>query len=352
MSLWLKCCFPRSYSRSLYESKDGLKNAQLVLAESFRDTGYCCLNLGDYENALLYFQRGLEKRKEMNMDVAEAYRDVSTAYSRLGRPLEAIKFCQEAIRLDEEHYGAENVPDSTISTNLCNLGGQYIAISEFEKAAEVLEKALAVLDGRGVSIQLAAVLDTLGTAYRSLENSEKALSFLEKSLSLKHQLYGIDRAHLDTAKTLTNLGNVYHQLGRFEEAIDYYTESLNMKYALYGPNATHQSIAITLGNMGNVYYELGQYENAIKYIKDALQRFGEAESCSREVALNLYNLGQAYEGLADLAAACQCYEKSLRIMVQVFGETHPLVKRVLTRLLSIRVLAQLQPSHGNSSESV
>jgi tetratricopeptide (TPR) repeat protein len=291
-------------------------------------------------------------RKEMNIDVAAAYRDVATGYGRLGRPLEAIKFCQEAIRLDEEHYGAENVPDSTLSTNLCNLGSQYIATSEYEKAAEMLEKALKILDGRGVSIELAAVLHNLGTAYRNLKKSERALSYLEKALSIQKQLYGIDRAHLETAKTLTNLGNLCSQLGRLEKAIDYFSESLNMKYALYGPNATHQSIAVTLGNMGNVYYLLGQYENAIKYIKDALQRFGDAESCSREVALNLYNLGQAYEGLVDLAAACQCYEKSLRIMVQVFGETHPLVKRVLTRLLSIRVLAQLQPSHGNSSGSV
>jgi tetratricopeptide (TPR) repeat protein len=298
------------------------------------------LNLGDYENALLYFQRGLELYKEMNMGacVAEAYRGLSTTYGHLGRPLEAIKFGQEAIRLDEEHYGAENVPDSTISTNLCNLGGQYIAISEFEKAAEVLEKALAVLDGRGVSIQLAAVLDTLGTAYRSLENSEKALSCLEKALSLQHQLYGIDRAHLDTAQTLTNLGDVYNQLGRFEKAIDYYTESLNMKYALYGPNATHQSIAITLGNIGNVYYELGQYEKAIKYIKASLQKFSDAGSCSRQVAFGLYSLGRSYEGLADFPAAYQCYEKSLPIMVQVLGETHNLVKLVQAILLDIRLV--------------
>jgi tetratricopeptide (TPR) repeat protein len=291
-------------------------------------------------------------RKEMNIDVAAAYSEVATGYSRLGRPLEAIKCYKEVIRLDEEKYGAENVPDLALSTNLCNLGSEYIATSEYEKAAEMLEKALKILDPRGVSIELAAVLHDLGTVYRNLKNSEKAFSYLEKALSAKKQLYGIDRAHLETAKTLTNLGNLCSQLGRFQQAIDYYSESLNMKYALYGPNATHQSIAVTLGNMGNVYYLLGQYENAIKYIKDALQRFGDAESCSREVALNLYNLGQAYEGLVDLAAACQCYEKSLRIMVQVFGETHPLVKRVLTRLLSIRVLAQLQPSHGNSSGSV
>ena len=284
----------------------------------------------------------------MNIDVAAAYRDVATGYGRLGRPLEAIKFCQEAICLDEEHYGAENVPDSTLSTNLCNLGSQYIATSEYEKAAEMLEKALKILDGKGVSIELAAVLHNLGTAYRNLKKSERALSYLEKALSIQKQLYGIDRAHLETAKTLTNLGNLCSQLGRLEKAIDYFSESLNMKYALYGPNATHQSIAVTLGNMGNVYYLLGQYENAIKYIKDALQRFGDAESCSREVALNLNNLGQAYEGLADLPAAYQCYEKSLRIMVQVFGETHPLVKRVQARLLGIGILAQLQALQGNN----
>ena len=333
----------------LCEGKDGLKNAPL--AKSFIDAGHCCVSLGDSENALSYFQRGLEMRKGMNLEVAAAYSEVGTGYSRLGRPLEAIKCYQEAIRLDEEKYGAGNVPDVTLIASLCNLGSEYVVTSEYEKAAGMLEKALEILDERGVSIELAATLHNLGTVHRNLKNSQKALSYLEKALYVKKQLYGIDRAHLETAKTLTNLGNLCCQLERFEKALDYFSESLNMKYALYGPTAAHQSIAVTLGNMGNVYYELGQYENAVKYIKGALQRFGDAESYNREVALNLYNLGQAYEGLADPPAACQCYEKSLRIMVQVFGETHPLVNRVLLKLLSIRGIAQLHAQASQANDS-
>ena len=290
----------------------------------------------------------------MNRNVAAAHSEVANGYSRLGRPLEAIKCYKEVIRLDEEKYGAGNVPDSALSANLCNLGSEYIATQEYRKAAEMLEKALSILQrmlGGGVSIELAATLHNLGTVYKNLKdpNLQKALSHLEKALAVKKQLYGKDRAHLETAKTLTNLGNLCSQLGRFQEAIDYFSESLGMKHALYGPNATHRSIAVTLGNMGNVYYELGQYENAVKYINDALQKFGDAESCNREVALNLYNLGQAYERLADLAAAYQCYEKSVRIMVQVFGETHLLVKKVLVRLLGIRGLAQLQARQANNN---
>ncbi|XP_028405348.1 uncharacterized protein LOC114527844 [Dendronephthya gigantea] len=338
--------------RSLYEGKSGLKQAPL--AKSFIDTGHCCVSLGDSENALSYFQRGLVMRKEINVDVAEAYNEVAGGYSRLGRPLEAIKFYKEVIRLDEEKFGVGKVPDYPMSANLCNLGSEYIATEEFGKAAEMLEKALEIMkrmNKNSVSVDLAATLHNLGTVYRNLKQSEKALSYLEEALAMKKQLYGKDRAHLETAKTLTNLGNLCIQLGRLQQAIDYFSESLRMKYALYGPNATHQSIAVTLGNIGNVYYQMGEYESAVAYIKDALQKFGDAESCNREVAINLYNLGQAYEGLADLQAACGCYEKSLKIMVQVFGESHPLVKTVLLRFVRIRSFAQLQAQASQASNS-
>ena len=334
----------------MYEGKIGLKQAPL--AKSFIDTGHCCVSLGDSENALSYFQRGLEMRKEMNVDVAEAYNEVAEGYSRLGRPLEAIKFYKEVIRLDEEKFGVGKVPDSSMSANLCNLGSEYIATEEFGKAAEMLEKALEILkrmNENGVTVGLAATLHNLGTVYRNLKQSDRALAYLEEALAVKKQLYGKNRAHLETAKTLTNLGNLCIQLGKLQQALDYFSESLRMKYALYGPNATHQSIAVTLGNIGNVYYQLGEYENAVAYIKDALQKFGNAESCNREVAINLYNLGQAYEGLADLQAACGCYERSLRIMVQVLGESHPLVERVLLTFVRTSNFAQVQASQANNS---
>lgn len=343
-----ECCREGLEMRRLL-SKESCKNAPL--AKSFIDTGHCCTSLGDHDNALSFYKRALEMRKEINIDVAEAYNEVGNGYSSLGQPLEAIKCYKEVIRLDEEKYGVGNVPDSKLSTNLCNLGSEYIATEEYRKGAEMLEKALVIIKrilGDDVSLELAATLNNLGTVYRNLKDSKKALTYLEEALVVKTKLYGEGKPHLEIAKTLTNLGNVCSQRGEFQQAIEYFSRALDMKHVLFGPNTTHQSIAVTLGNIGNLHYQLGQYDLAVASIKDALRRFGD-ESCSREVALSLYNLGQAYEALHDLPAACGCYEKSAPIMIQVFGESHPLVRRVLVSLIRIRGLAQLQVQQANNS---
>ena len=308
------------------------------MAEFFFDTGRCCLALEDDETALSYFQRGLKIREEINVDVADTYIEVGDVYSGLERPQQAIEYYEKAILLDEEKS----------QEHLCSLAGKYVALQEYHKAAVMLEKALGILRRtHSSSAELAETLHNLGITYMNLGRFEESQSHLEEALAIQKLLYGENKAHSETSQTLTNLGYLHANLEHLNEAIDYLKESLNMKYALFGENDSNSSIAQTLGFIGNVYYQREEYENAISYIKQALEKFGDAESPrDHEIALNLCNLAQAYEGLPDMPTALACYEKVLPMMVQVYGESHELTQRVLSSLEEIRrdsALAQIAP---------
>ena len=57
---------------------------------------------------------------------------------------------------------------------------------------------------------MASTLVNLGIAYRELADYDKAKDILERALNIEEQHFG--QGHFEVAKTITTLGNVYGRL--------------------------------------------------------------------------------------------------------------------------------------------
>ena len=186
------------------------------------------------------------------------------------------------------------------------------------------------------SVDLAEILHNLGVTFIKLGRFDEAQSHLEEALALYMSIQSEDKANSEMSQTLTNLGYLHSLLGNLDDALNYLKQSLDMKYILYEANTSHPSIAETLGYIGNVYYQQEEYKNAILYIQQALDMLKDAEQpYNKEIALNLCNLGQAYEYLSDIPAALACYEKALPMMLELYGELHESTQRILESLNEI-----------------
>lgn len=137
--------------------------------------GNACLTLGQYEQAISYYQQGLTlidtPGNEENLGMTLA--NIATAYRNLGQYEQAIEYNRRALEI------AQRVGDKRIEGNrLGNIGNVYYSLGRHREAPDHYKKALVISQETG---------DRSGECIR-----------------------------------LGNIGNVYYSLGQYREAINYY----------------------------------------------------------------------------------------------------------------------------------
>ncbi len=205
------------------------------------------------------------------------------------------------IRREIKDKGGEGV-------TLNNLGNIYNNLSQYEKARDYFEQALAIAreikDRRGEG----AALSGLGIASFNLGQYEKSLEYYDQALSLHREIK--DRAF--EGVTLTSLGSTYVNLSQFEKARDHYEQALAVQREV----RDKLNEGATLSNLGVVYKNLGQYEKSRDYIEQALVIQREIKDRRGESgALN--NLGMASTNLGQYEKAREYYVQALAIRREI-----------------------------------
>lgn len=164
----------------------------------------------------------------------------------------------------------------------------------------------------------------LGREYVAVGEREKALEAYKKALEIEPRF----------ALPYNNIGNIYLDMGRLEEAVPYYKKSLELD-----PNQ-----AFAYNNLGNLYLRIGKYREAIPLYRKAVQIFpnnayiynnlgkacasaglsDEAEGYYKKSididpnCLYAYtNLGELYLKKGDAAQALKYYDQAVRMGAQL-----------------------------------
>ncbi len=175
-----------------------LNNLGLALAATSDSEGLRCL------------EQSLELRREIGDRVGEAQSagNLADAYTRLGRPEEAVELFVRCGELSQEvgnRYG-EGVAQTNLGAALLDLGRPAEAVDPLA-AARARFDDMGVLDGVGYASY------HLGRAYRALGQSQQALDSLQQALR-SHQASGSRHRQ---AVTLTVLAAVQAEGGRQAE---------------------------------------------------------------------------------------------------------------------------------------
>ncbi|MCP4155392.1 MAG: tetratricopeptide repeat protein [bacterium] len=124
------------------------------------------------------------------------------------------------------------------------------------------------------------------------------------------------------ASFLRELASVRGVLGENRRAIEHYEQSLKITRDLLGN--VHPDVAIDLNNIGAAWNELGKKRKAIGYFEQALKiskdYYGERHP---NVATSLNNLGGGWVALGEKRRAIEYYEQALKIDRSVWGNKHP-----------------------------
>ncbi len=165
------------------------------------------------------------------------------------------------------------------------IGVNYHHKSDYIKALEYFNKALAFyadFPGSGI---YGTLISHLAVVYQEMGNLDKALEYNKKALELDLKL-----------KDSTNIGGDYGNIGiiyllkkNYEKALEYDLKSL----AIFEGLKDKDGIARNYGNLGNLYKEYGDYGKALEYDIKALNMFSELGD-KAGIAINLGNIGGVY----------------------------------------------------------
>jgi predicted ATPase len=239
------------------------------------------------DEQLLWFERLEAEHDNLRaaIDSSLAAGDDETAL-RLGGALgwfwyahgHALEGCMRLTELLAQTRGA---PVELRARPMYALGVLLDQRGEPERAAELVERSLAVFRDEGDRERVGTALNSLGSIKRVLGDFDAARTLLEESLAIRRELG--DQARM--ASSLSNLGIVAFEQGALDDAEARFVEALELDRA----HGNEWGAGAALDNLSAVAIERGDYATASGLVRDTLmsaQRLADREliACGLEKA--------------------------------------------------------------------
>ncbi|XP_066297321.1 uncharacterized protein [Branchiostoma lanceolatum] len=234
-----------------------------------------------------------------------------------------------------------------IAASLNSIGSAWSAMGDQQKAINFLQKALDVeklIHGRNADNPgIAGLLHNLGNSWKHLGDYKKALGFNEEALGMRKRIFGEDKDHPDIAPSLKKLGEAWRNLVEARKAIFFYEQALKMFKRVYGQMAAHPDIADTLNELGKAWRDLGDYNKAIDFFTQGLYVFklihGQ-DASHDDIANSFYDLGNAWRHVGDYRKSIDFHEQALRMNEHIHGPNavHPNIANIFNNLGNAYVL--------------
>ncbi|KAI8503660.1 hypothetical protein Bbelb_186310 [Branchiostoma belcheri] len=305
------------------------------IAALLENIGVCWSHLGDQTKAISYYEQSLKMKKAIygetkpHPNIASLQNNIGTCWSDLGDQRKAITYYEQSLEIKNTIYG-ETKPHPDIATSLNNIGKCWSDLGDQRKAIWYYKQSLTMMKAiYGETTEhpdIASSLNNIGVCWSNLGDQRKAISYYEQSLKMRKAIYGETKPHPNIASLQNNIGVCWSDLGDQKKAISYYEQSLKMRKAIYGETKPHPDIASSLDNIGTCWSDLGNQRKAISYYEQSLKMrkaiYGETMP-HPDIATSLNNIGVCWSDLGDQKKAISYYEQSLKIMKAIYGETKP-----------------------------
>ncbi|CAF0874649.1 unnamed protein product [Rotaria sordida] len=209
--------------------------------------GKLLADMGQYDQALKYFQNLLLDNHTKKDDVAKINNLIGTIYYNKDDFKQALQYYDLAYNLMMNDKSTR-IKDS--AKPLTNIGLVYHRKGQYDRAYELYMKSLEIYNayyGRE-HIKSTKILINIGNIYTETRKYNYALEYYQKVLKIQQQY--LPSYHIDTAMTLNNIAVVYHKLNNLNHALEYYEKSLNIKQKILPPD--HKDIVVTRNNIAKI----------------------------------------------------------------------------------------------------
>lgn len=219
----------------------------------------------------------------------------------------------------EKHAEAEKENDAGADLSILNeLIGYYREFTEYEKAQDVVKKALELVEREGLNGTLAhgTTLLNAANAYRAMgkyEESEKAYGQVIKIYEMT-----MEEDDFRFASLYNNMSLLFQSCGRYQDAC----ESLKKALAIVKQHPEAEiELAVTYTNLGQACMRLSDMEAAGKNLLLAEKIFEKTDKKDYHYCGCANALGEFYYTNKEYEKAISYYEEALLNMYQTAGMT-------------------------------
>lgn len=217
----------------------------------YNKLGMCYQNIENFDEALLNFEKAIEKDERLN-DAYVNY-NMGECHRRSGRYSESLEFYKSSI-----NHNNENV----LSHAYDSMGISYLNLREFEKSIESLKKANPTK----------WTFQNLGKAFFGLEDYESALKEFDNVIEKDA---GYKWGYQERGKTHEKLGNDQLAIKDFDKVIEI---DANYKWAYH--------------EKGKVFLKLNEYALALESFENVIEMDSEYKSVFYDIALSYHFMGK------------------------------------------------------------
>ena len=187
--------------------------------------------------------------------------------------------------------------------DLTNYAATLRKTAEYERALELLEEAMALYEGLGLTTRLIEPLHVCVTLHRLAGDMEKSIEFLERARDLGRST--ADAIHLHWE--LGNLGNIHLQLGNHDEALAAFEEAIDWARR----SGYAHGLSMSLRAMGGALQAIDRPAEALPHLREAAEQFAKMHDLNSEVQ-TWENIAEVYADLGQRADATAARSRVLR----------------------------------------
>ncbi|MEM7106256.1 MAG: tetratricopeptide repeat protein, partial [Bacteroidota bacterium] len=265
------------FNGSINQFRNALEIRKAVLESPHIDIGRTYHNLGlnykylsQHKLAQDHFLSAISIRKQLENQshLADSYQELGVVLENIGDYQDAISYYELSLAIYRELYGDA---DDDVGYLYFLIGSAYELLENKEKAEQNLTSALQTFISTDNTYFQALTQNLLGILEQRLKNDFKqSLVHFKRASDLYRSMDDIPEDII--ADLLNNMGIVYRKKGDTQRALFHLDSALTLYKKSYGKN--HPKIAGTLDNIGNTYLFREDFTNAIEKYQEALAVFG------------------------------------------------------------------------------
>lgn len=304
--------------RSDRSEKETKEYAAKFASDSALEIGNIYEALGEFKNALFYFQKELSINLsiygEEHIKTSNAYRDVGYMNLQCGNHQEAIQnFIKEA-EIRQSSLGETSLE---FAESLQDLAYCYIQTDNFKVALESLKRAEEIYNQflQPKDIKFAYLYQIFADYYRRTANVNKSLDYGYKAIEIFDKNYGKNNS-ASIAVYLTEIEKCYALQGDDSRSL---AILLNCKN--YYEKNPHQNLINVLSSISDIYSNKGDYSNAIVYCEKAMEICRNYWGEKIPYMAGLYHsMGNIFVLKKEYESALPFYAKALDLYIELKQE--------------------------------
>lgn len=210
-----------SYYQKTIDLYDKHSSFDFRIEDLYSNTAVCYLDIADYDNAIIYFTKSINSKRDYITDLDRA--------QWTGLKARAYQF-KNKLTLAEEYFtqAFEFVQRSNVSNSIQELQlyddwSSFLSLSRrFPESMQALDKVKSM---NPKNANLINYYQNLGQHHLRSENIQEAIHSFENSMIETVKVYG--EKHFEMSDGLLKTGDSFYELEKYETAIEFYTQAVN-----------------------------------------------------------------------------------------------------------------------------